>query len=296
MNRWKDIYFEYKNYLYIEQGLSSKTIESYMQVIGSYLHYLIDTKNINDISDVCKEHCVSYLTQQQARGLSSSTLAHTQSILRSFHRFLVLERIMDQDMTLGMDLPKQKRSLPDVLSYTQMNQLMDSIDTGNPHGLRDLSIIELMYGCGLRVSEVCDLKKSDLHLNQGFLVCQGKGKKQRMVPVAHSVQAVLSEYLYTIDSKSVRVFPGLNREYVWSMIVSRAEAASISKHVHPHMLRHTFATHLLENGADLRSIQELLGHSDISTTQIYTHVSTKQLKQQYQQFHPRRGENSDEEV
>lgn len=296
MRNFKDIYLDYRHYLQVEQGLSVKTVESYLRNLQLYFRYLNQTKQIDDLSKTTKQDLLDYLEMRNNAHLAPSTMAHTITSLRSFHRFLVLEGILDTDLTAKLESPKKQTKLPDILTIQEMHQFMDTIDTDSKYGLRDLCIIELMYGCGLRVSEVCQLKRQDLHLKQGFLVCQGKGKKERMVPIAHAVRRSLEDYINQESKTSSLVFTHLNREMVWKMIEQRAKDAGITKHVHPHMLRHSFATHLLENGADLRSIQELLGHSDISTTQIYTHVSTSKLTQQYNQFHPRRGENSDEEV
>ena len=231
------------------------------------------------------------------QGAKSTTIARTISTLRKFHQFLVMDRIVSKDPTIHIESPKKTRTLPKVLSAEEVDQLL-SIETVDPLSTRNKAMVETLYATGLRVSELIDLTMSDLHLMMGFIRCFGKGGKERIVPLGDLAKDAIEYYLDTAREFLVKgqatdaLFVNqhgrpLTRQGFWKILKSIARDKQIKKNITPHMLRHSFATHLLENGADLRAVQEMLGHADISTTQIYTHISRKRLKDIYGQHHPR---------
>lgn len=292
----KDVFLEYRRYLQVEKGLSKITVDQYCSEINRYLSFFKDIKDLNKISEMDVN---SYITYRYNNGAKERTIAHAMTIIRSFHQYLVLDKIVDYDVSGKLENPKQVKHIPAVLSEDEIFAFLREIPTHTKTHRRNRCMILLMYACGLRVSELCQLKLSQLHLNVGFLSCKGKGNKERMVPIAKIVLIELENYLkkdrndILKGKKSPYLFVTQNgnpisRDNFWSSLNDYGKKSSITKHIHPHMLRHTFATHLLENGADLRSIQELLGHENIATTTIYTHVSTKKMSEEYNKFHPRR--------
>ncbi len=290
-----DIYLEYRRYLQVEKGLSQKTVESYCAEIQHYLAFLEDIESLNDIT---KEDVNNYIVYRYQQGSKESTIAHVMTILRSFHRYLVMDHMVDTDVSSFLESPKQIKHIPSVLSEEEIVTFLKELPINSVTDRRNRCMIYLLYACGLRVSELCMLKISQVHLNVSYLSCKGKGKKERMVPIAPYVLEILDSYIkhdrpkILKGAKSQYLFvtyqaKPVSRDSFWVMLNEYGEKSSITKHIHPHLLRHTFATHLLEHGADLRSIQELLGHENIATTTIYTHVSTKAMSEQYQLFHPR---------
>lgn len=293
-----DIKNEYKRYLQVELGLSKLTVQNYMAEINRYFTFL-EERQINDLSKITREMIEDYVSLRYGNGLEESTLAHIMTILRSFHHFLVLDKYVNNDVSCYLESPKIKKKLPDVLSESEIRVLFASLPTQTVIQRRNRCMIELMYAAGLRVSELCSLSMKDIHLASEYISCQGKGNKERLIPIAPTMVAQLENYIkkdrvqLLKDKNSRYLFitdqaKPLTREQFWLLLKEAVEHSEVKKHVHPHMLRHTFATHLLENGADLRSIQELLGHENIATTTIYTHVSTKKMAEEYQRFHPRR--------
>lgn len=296
---YEDIKNEYRRYLQVEQGLSRLTVGNYLSEIVRYLSFLDDVKQIHTLEAVDRNILESYLAYREENPIEESTLAHIMTVLRSFHHFLVLDHRLSSDVTCYLESPKLKKKLPDVLSETEMQAFFKSLPDKTIVQRRNRCMMELMYASGLRVSELCSLRTADIHLANGYLSCQGKGNKERLVPIAPAICDLLRRYLeldrpkLLKDKHSSSLFitvkgEMVSREQFWQILNQADKQSAVTKHLHPHMLRHTFATHLLENGADLRSIQELLGHENISTTTIYTHVSTKRMNEEYQRFHPRR--------
>lgn len=294
--RFNEIYLEYRRYLQVEKGLSKTTVKQYTDEIIRYLTFFDNLKDLNQIDQV---KINEYIQFRYDNGAKEKTIAHVMSILRSFHQFLVLDKIVTHDSSSYLESPKQIKHIPVVLSEEEISQFLKEIPTNTVTHRRNKCMIYLMYACGLRVSELCNLKINQVHLNVGYLSCKGKGNKERMVPIASMVLEILKTYMnedrnqIIKDKKSPYLFVThqgnpVKRDEFWNFLNKYAANSTITKHIHPHMLRHTFATHLLENGADLRSIQELLGHENIATTTIYTHVSTKAMSDEYKKFHPRR--------
>lgn len=287
---------EYRQYLIVEKGLSKNTIIAYVSDLKSFSIYLNESYQIKEISDLSKEHIRLYLKELSKRN-SSTSVARKLISLRMFYNFLVKEKIVDVNIISNFDLPKTNKKLPVVLSITEMQQILESIKIDDHIGCRNRCMLELMYATGLRVSELINLNVSSINLYMGYIKVIGKGDKERIVPIGDIVKRILNIYLNQYRDKFIKKESSLlffnnhgnklSREEFYIILKQVIEQTSINKKVSPHTIRHSFATHLLENGADLRSIQELLGHSDISTTTIYTHISNQKIKKEYQQFHPR---------
>lgn len=290
---------EYIIYLKIERGLSANTVTSYKRDIEKYLTFLTE-KKITQLDEVSRFEILDFLqTLRQSRAADNSIIRMVSS-LRKFHQYLKRESIVSDDPMQLIDTPKKASTLPKAISPQAVEQLLEAPDTTTPLGVRDRTILELMYATGLRISELVNLKLSDMHLTMGFIQTMGKGEKERIIPLGEFANQWLEYYLdgarvYLQDQSpetSEYVFlnsrgKGLSRQGVWKKVKQLALEAGIDQNVTPHTLRHSFATHLLENGADLRMVQELLGHADISTTQIYTHITKTRLKQVYSDYHPR---------
>ncbi len=289
---------DYLHYLTIERGLSENTKKSYQRDLLQYLAFLEQSK-ITAWQEVDRFTVVSFLQTLKENNRSNATIARMITSLRRFHQFLRQERYTDHDPMQHIDSPKKQQKLPDTLSLNEVEQLLQTPDTKQTLGLRDRAILEVMYATGLRVSELVNLKLNDLHLEMGLLQTLGKGDKERIVPLGDIaikwVQRYLSEarpYLTRKNPEEAYLFVNnhgtkLSRQGIWKNLKRIVQMAGIYKTVTPHTLRHSFATHLLENGADLRTVQELLGHADISTTQIYTHITKKRMTDVYKQYFPR---------
>jgi len=287
----------YLNQLALERGLAARTIDSYAGDLKRYTSFLAG-RGAEVPDQVTREKIGAFLGELGRYGLSPATMSRTISAVRGFHRFLLSEGMARSDPSENIEAPKLRRRLPEVLDVSEVEALLGQPDTGKPLGLRDRAMLELLYACGLRVSELLSLRESDLFFPQGFVRCFGKGSKERLVPVGRSARTWVARYLdgareelrkgRNTDRLFLNARGGpLSRMGFWKLLRSYASRAGIRKRVHPHILRHSFATHLLEGGADLRSVQEMLGHADISTTQIYTHIDREYLKEVHRQFHPR---------
>lgn len=286
---------QFAEYLQVERGLSENTVKAYNRDLRNFVDFLEDDK-LDSAAEATHLHIVEYLAYIRKKELSSSTIDRKTDSLRAFYRFLVSERLISKDPTRLIESARSWNKLPGVLSIEEVNLLLEQPDTSKPLGMRDRMLLEIMYAAGLRVSELVDLKITDINTELGYLRCLGKGNKERVVPVGSMALEVIKEYL---DSGRPKLHPRdnyllvnyrgeqLTRDGVRRIIQKLAKSANIQKNVTPHTLRHCFATHLLERGADLRSLQEMLGHADISTTQIYTHVNSKMLKDVHEKFHPR---------
>ncbi|WP_170007536.1 site-specific tyrosine recombinase XerD [Bacillus fonticola] len=294
----KDELLDFLRYLRLERGRSENTIEAYHRDITRYVQYLESVEQLTNWKDVERLHIVQFFQFLQEEGKSTRTVARHTASIRSFHKFLLLERKVDRDPTIHLISPKMERSLPKVLSLQEVDAMLEAPTGKRVLVLRDRALLEVMYATGLRVSELIGLQISDVHLSLGFLRAKGKGGKERIVPMGSKAEEAVTLYLQESRPSLVKQrkeealfvnFHGkrLTRQGCWKLLKAFARDAGIQKEVTPHTLRHSFATHLVENGADLRAVQEMLGHADISTTQIYTHVSKARLKDVYTQFHPR---------
>ena len=286
---------QFVDYLRVERGLAVNTVKSYRRDLMGFTDFL-ENSHLDSILEATRLDIGEFLAHLRRRELSSSTVDRKTDSLRSFYRFLVAERYTEDDPTRLIESARSWSKLPGVLSVEEMQLLLEQPDTSRPLGLRNKVILETMYATGLRVSELTELRITDLNPEIGYLRCLGKGNKERVVPVGSKALAAVKEYLRSgrpllhPEGEYLLVnYRGkkLTRDGVRKIIKKLARSAGIKKDISPHTLRHCFATHLLERGADLRSLQEMLGHADISTTQIYTHVNSKRLKDVHQKFHPR---------
>ena len=290
--------YGYETYLALERGLSANTRDGYLRDVNRFLTWLDEAK-IHP-KDVTLHHLRDYTWTLHELGISSRSIARCHSALRSFYRFFVLDGQMEQDPTELLESPKKGKHLPDVLTVEEVDKILAAIDLSQPEGQRDHCLIEMLYSCGLRVSEVCDMKLSNLYLDEGFIRVRGKGSKERLVPISPRATKELNLWFSTrchIDIKfgeedyvfvSARRGTHISRITVFHNIKMYVEKAGLNKSISPHTFRHTFATHLLEGGANLRAIQAMLGHESIATTQVYTHIDRSMLRQQILDFFPRK--------
>lgn len=288
---------EYLSYVKIERNLALNTQQSYARDLKRYLDYLKE-KQIFSFEKVDRFTIMSYLEHLKQLQLSTNSRIRMISTLRGFHQFLRQEGEVSFDPMQHIDAPKKGQDLPDVLNLKEVERLLETPDTTTLLGIRDRAILEVMYATGLRVSELTHLKLTDLHLSLHLIKTIGKGNKERILPLGDLAYQWLERYLINVrpvlikEQETEEVFVNhhgrlLSRQGIWKNLNHLVQKAGILKHVTPHTLRHSFATHLLENGADLRIVQELLGHADISTTQIYTHVTKKRMADVYQKYFPR---------
>lgn len=293
----KELIDTFLDYLSVERGLSSNTILAYREDLNFYLDF-IASKEIDALSKIDKSHITNFMLNQKDKGISANSIARRIAAIRMFHRFLTRERITKSDPSNLIDSPRLWKKIPDTLSVNEVESLIAQPDAKGAQGLRDKAILETLYATGMRVSEAVNLKKDNVNLDIGFLRCIGKGNKERVIPLGKKAIAAINRYLESGRPKLIKgkesEFLFLNRfgyrisrVSLWKIIKKYAKAAKIKKPIKPHTLRHSFATHLLERGADLRSVQEMLGHSNISTTQIYTHINKDRLKTIHRMFHPR---------
>lgn len=284
------------DYLFLECGLAGSTVSAYKRDLAEWWDHLID----QDVEpgDISIEVVQSHLIALQKRGLSVSSIARHLAVIKVFLRFLNAERILRRDIASLIESPKRWRTIPNVIQYEPVVAILEAPDKAGEFYLRDRALLELLYATGMRVSEAVDLNCDQINLKLGYLRCIGKGRKERIIPVGkHAIDAV-TEYLEVLRPRMLgdrytktlflsRTGRPLDRTNMWRLVRKYAQAAEVDKRVSPHTFRHCFATHLLAGGADLRIVQELLGHADVTTTQVYTHVDETQLKQVHQQFHPR---------
>lgn len=304
----KDSLFEYRQYMIVEKGYSQLTIENYSRDVQMFLDFVSEKCQIDKIEDVSKDVVYTYLKSIRER-LKVSSVDRKMVSLRQFFIFLVKEEIVTKNVMSSFEMSKRPKKLPEVLSIHEINQIIQSIEVKDAISSRNRCMIEILYSSGLRVSEMCNLTLQDINIHKGFVRCLGKGNKERIVPMNETCCLLLKEYIEKyrpqlcqkvktqvlfVDKKAKVI----SRENFYHILVRVVDHCAMTKHVSPHTLRHTFATHLLENDADLRSIQEMLGHSDISTTTIYTHVSNHKMVEEYKNYHPRsrKEENEDEKI
>lgn len=293
---WTDIIRSFKNFLKLERGLAENSVESYLRDVEKLSSFVQNGVSPRNISEEDLHRFLAFLTEI---GMSSTSQARILSGLKAFFEFLVLERIRETDPTYLLSSPKAVRKLPEVLHLEEIEAMMDQIDFSTAEGGRNKAIIEVMYSCGLRVSELIELKITQCYFEEGYIMVIGKGNKSRLVPIGKSAIKYTGLYLKeirpSIDIKKGyedyvflnRRGAGLSRVMIFYIVKDLAEKAGIYKTISPHTLRHSFATHLVEGGADLRAVQEMLGHESIITTEIYTHLDRAYLQQTLQEFHPR---------
>jgi integrase/recombinase XerD len=291
----EDILRIFLEFLTVEKGLSVNTIQSYSLDLRKLFLFL--RKEKISWQRAREEDLIKFLHHQSRANLSPRSLARLISSVRSFYRFLVLDGMINKSPASNFSTPRLWLDLPKFLTEKEVERLIEQPEKKSSHSLRDKAVLEFLYATGLRVSELTNLKLKDLNLEQGFVLCRGKGGKERIVPVGHSAQMVLRQYLQEArprlaKSEDDSLFltnrgGAFTRQGLWKMLRKYGKQAGLEKKISPHVLRHSFATHLLERGADLRSVQLMLGHSQITTTQIYTHVSRKHLQKIYEKYHPR---------
>jgi len=283
------------DYLSVEKGLSANTILSYGRDLKKFFLYLKMEKS--DWARADEDLLTLFLHRQSMAGLQSRSLARLISALKSFYRFLALDGLVKKDPAANLSTPKSWLTLPKFLTVPEVEELLRQPDDRDPHGLRDRAMLEILYATGLRASELIRLRPGDLNLDDGYVICKGKGGKERVVPLGRTAAEATRRYIAEARPQLLRKpaealfltrFGDLfTRQGLWKMFREHARKAGLAAKISPHTLRHSFATHLLERGADLRSVQLMLGHSQITTTQIYTHVSRGWLRQVYDKYHPR---------
>lgn len=289
-----DILKRFLGYCAIEKGLSRNTLLSYERDLVRYLSLL----KRPHLEDVDQKHIVAFLAQLSAAGIAPASAARNLAAIRGFHKYLVMDGLAAHDPTINLESPRGWKRLPRSLSSSDIDTLLEQPDRSTALGLRDKAMLELLYATGLRVSELIGLKVGDVDLNRGFLIVMGKGSKERAVPLGETAVDCVRDYLSGsrplllkgTDCESLFVSlrrRAMTRQMFWERIKLYASRSGIGTNISPHTLRHSFATHLLDNGADLRAVQAMLGHADISTTQIYTHVSRERLRKIHEKHHPR---------
>lgn len=288
----------YLLHLKFERGLAQNTLDSYRRDLNNFMGFN-RRKGIGAINQVDRRSIISFLEELHNKGRAAATISRNLAAIRSFYHFLNSEKILADNPSEDLDSPKIPKRLPHILTVAQVSSLMEQPQTNSPAGLRDKAMLELLYATGIRVSELVDLNLEDVNLEMGFLRCLGKGSKERIIPMGQVSVAWVSRWFQgggrgelAKDPRETAVFLNvhgrrLTRQGFWKILKKYVQEAGFRGEVTPHTLRHSFATHLLENGADLRSVQEMLGHSDISTTQIYTQVTGNRLREVYRQYHPR---------
>lgn len=296
VNKSGGVISKYKSYLLLEKALSPNSIEAYLDDLSKLLQYF-EAESLK-VQDISLENLQQFVTQLYDLGINARSVARVLSGVRSFFNFLIIDGYIQNDPTELLETPKIGLKLPVVLSLQEIENIISIIDLSTKEGQRNRAIIEVLYSCGLRISELTNLKFSDLFLDDGFIRVEGKGSKQRLVPISHTAIKEIGNYL--LDRKHIDVKKGsedivflskrgtpISRIMVFHFIKQYAEQAGVRKNISPHTFRHSFATHLLEGGANIRAIQQMLGHEKITTTEIYTHMDREYLRQEIIEHHPR---------
>lgn len=281
-----------------ERGLAQNTLDSYERDLSQYIDFL-EQSGVQSLQDSGKVNINGYLLRLKQKGRATATLSRTMVSIRALYQYMVKERRMENDPSMHMETPKQEKRIPKVLSVSEMERLLESPLTSTPNGMRDKAMLEVLYATGIRVSELISLDVDSVNLTVGFIRCVGKAGKERVVPLGGIASQYVTEYIETMRPKLLKhskleealfinhLGTRITRQGFWKIIKRYALESDIRMEITPHTLRHSFAAHLLENGADLRSVQEMLGHADISTTQIYTQVGRGKIKDVYNRTHPR---------
>ncbi len=298
---WKSWIRGFTDYLRLERSLSENSVSAYASDLAKLAKFISDNKRRPSASDISQQDLNDFVYHLHSAGLGQRSQARIISGIRTFFRYLLIEGEVDTDPAATLDLPKTGRQLPEVLTIEETERVIAAIDMSNPLAQRNRAIIETLYGCGIRVSELCGMKVSDLRIKEEFIRISGKGMKQRLVPVGSEA---LKHIKYYLDSSRMQTPPlkgyedivflnrrgrSISRVMVFNIVKRLCREAGIRKRVSPHTLRHSFATHLVEGGADLRAVQDMLGHESITTTEIYTHLSREYLRENLLSFHPRAG-------
>ena len=288
---------EFLNYLTVERGLSKNTVSAYKTDLEHFISRM-EGLGIKDVPKIKRQDITTYMLYLKDKGIGSNSISRALVAIKMFYRFLVQEHLAKEDVSGVIESPKLIRGLPDVLNVEEVDKLLSGPDLRDNVGIRDRAALELMYATGMRVSEMVDISKEGVNLDVGFIKCRGKGDKERIVPIGTKSKEALVRYIekarpgFLKGKEDPHLFISrlgkkISRQTFWKMIKRYTKLARIKKEVTPHTLRHSFATHLLEHGADLRVVQEMLGHADIATTQLYTHIDRTRLKSIHKQFHPR---------
>ncbi len=295
---WEPYKKGFKAYLQLEKSLSDNSVEAYLRDIDKLTQYLQEASSLKNPADVELKDLQQFLKWVTELGMTAASQARIISGIKAFYKYCLTEQITKNDPTTLLEAPKLKRALPDVLSFEEIEKIIGQVDLSKPEGTRNKAILEIMYSCGLRVSEVVNLKISQLYLDVGFVRVLGKGDKERLVPIGSTAIKHVNMYK---DQVRVHITPKpghedilflnsrgskLSRVMIFLIIKELVQKAGIKKNVSPHTFRHSFATHLVEGGADLRAVQEMLGHESITTTEIYTHLDREFLKKTLENFHP----------
>ncbi|MDO8527551.1 MAG: site-specific tyrosine recombinase XerD [Deltaproteobacteria bacterium] len=294
---WDACLDQYLNYLRVERRLAVNSLEAYASDLRFFSAF-VKSEKVSSPGKITESHLLAFLVDLHRKKLKGRSVARYLVSLRGWFGFMLNEKHIAADPTAQIEMPRAMKKLPHFLSLKEIDQILQSCDVKNPKGLRNFCILHFLYATGLRVSELTGLKVGHLDFEAGYLLTMGKGSKERIVPMGREAMAALKKYLeegrpLLLGKKQTEsVFissrgTALTRQRVWQILIAMARQAGLNKRITPHMLRHSFATHLLERGADLRSVQTMLGHSDVTTTQIYTHVSATHLKSLYDKFHPR---------
>lgn len=288
---------EFLSYITVERGMANNTISSYKRDLGKFFGYL-KAQKIDSVEDVSRQMITSFMLSERDKNMSPNSVSRELACIKSFFKFLVKENKIKEDVANIIESPKLWKKLPSTLSIDEVESLLRGPNIRDWLGIRDRSCLELMYATGMRVSEIVSLKMNDLNMEIGFVKCIGKGSKERIIPFGKKARESILRYMDKSRPRFLKNMTSnilfltrrgrpMSRQTFWKIIKKYARSAGIRKRITPHSLRHSFATHILERGADLRVVQEMLGHSDISTTQIYTHVTKDRLKSIHQKFHPR---------
>lgn len=297
--KWEESKKGYENYLKLEKSLSQNSIAAYINDINKLVDFLESNQKKVPPEKVKLQHLKSFVEWLNGRGVSPRTQARTISGIKSFYKYLLIEGKISSDPTALLESPKIGRKLPDILSMEEIDTLIDAVDLEKPEGQRNKAMLETLYSCGLRVSELVNLKITNLFFDQGFVKIEGKADKERLVPVSNRAIEEINKYMsgyrkkLKIDKESENILflnrrgKKLSRVMVFTIIKNLAEKIDLDKKISPHTFRHSFATHLINGGADLRAVQEMLGHESILTTEIYTHLDRDYLKNTIHQYHPR---------
>ncbi len=301
------IFYEITDFIYYleaEKRLSKNTVIAYKNDIEEYARFLKKYQSCYDVNDITKDMIERFIRSLKKQGLATTSLSRKITVIKSFHQFLKQEKITDIDAAFFVSAPKMEKHLPTVLSVEEIARLIDSIETETPIGKRNRAMLEVMYATGLRISELLNLKTDDLHMREKYLRVVGKGNKERIVPLGEMAVVALRDYIENgrslLSKKPGAILfynykgEAMSRQGFFKYLQKHALECGITKEISPHTIRHSFATHLLEGGTDLRMVQELLGHEDISTTQIYTHIDRSHLRDVYENTHPLALKNKEE--
>lgn len=298
--KWKPYLTGFQSYMLLERSLSPNTVEAYLRDVGKFVEFNQLKQLMLSPQEVSTEHLQDFILWLNALGLGAASQARLISGLKTFYKYLLLEDVIDSDPTRLLETPRLQRTIPEVLSYEEIQQLMAAIDLSTDHGTRNRAMLETLYACGLRVTELINLRISHLFLDVGFVRVIGKNNKERIVPIGEEAIKHIRFYKTSVRQRLKKIAQEyedilflnrrgrqLSRIMVFMIVKEAAATAGLSKNVSPHTFRHSFATHLVEGGADLRAIQDMLGHESITTTEMYTHLDTAYLKDTILTFHPR---------